>query len=84
MCEYPLIFDGNPNKTMYETNDNQDLNVSGTDLLPRIGSSATNVRNDRAFSTSSNLGLANKVAKPIIKQAEALDENRIVLYKKGK
>jgi hypothetical protein len=56
--------------------------------LPRIGTSAGGPRNvNKSFSTVGGVNesiLAGRGGKPVIRQAEALDENRIVLYKKGK
>lgn len=65
---------------------------TGPTALPRIGSQSQAVR-ERLGSTgmgqtkyqtlNSQKSFATKKG-PIIRQAEALDENRIVLYKKGK
>lgn len=66
---------------------------TGQTALPRIGSQSQAMR-DRMGMTggiggtkyqtiNSQKSLVNKKG-PIIRQAEALDENRIVLYKKGK
>lgn len=51
-------------------------------LLPRVStSSSSNLRNhQQTFRTENTI----HTARGIIRQAEVLDENRIVLYKKGK
>eukprot|EP00347_Sterkiella_histriomuscorum_P015405 403357145 len=94
MCEHPFILNGDPNKTVMTIgNPGLDYNSDGQGKqnqfsLPRIGASAGGPRNNnKSFSTSSGINdslLAGRGSKPIIRQAETLDENRIVLYKKGK
>lgn len=92
MCEYPFILDGDPRNNLSEANIT-DYNSDGMGRLnqfslPRIGTSAGGARNtSKSFSTAGGVNdslLAGKGQKPLIRQAEALDENRIVLYKKGK
>ncbi len=60
----------------------------GVPGLPRIGASAGGARNNnKSFTTAGGANesmLGGKNGKPIIRQADTLDENRIVLYKKGK
>lgn len=65
---------------------------TGSTALPRIGSQNLQSREKLGMGTTGGLkyqtlnsqkSLVNRKG-PIIRQAEALDENRIVLYKKGK
>lgn len=99
MCEYPLVFNGNLSydqqlqqqargNTSYGNLDYQSEKPLLQGGLPRIGTSAGGQRNiNKSFTTGgvneSMLG-GKGMGKPIIRQAESLDENRIVLYKKGK
>ena len=92
MCDYPFILDGDPNRTRLTTAGDPTslLDYSSSDgnktFFPRVGTAATAQRNiNKSFSTGgvNESALAGKGA-PIIRQADALDENRIVLYKKGK
>lgn len=93
MCEHPFILNGDPNKTSFSILNPSDM--SGVDgmqgkqqfSLPRIGTSAGGPRNiNKSFSTGgvNESILAGRGGKPILRQAETLDENRIVLYKNGK
>lgn len=91
MCDYPFILDGDPNRTRLTTADpNAPLDYGGFEgnksLFPRVGTAASAQRNNKSFSSGgvNESSLAGKGGMPIIRQAEALDENRIVLYKKGK
>lgn len=92
MCEHPFILNGDPNKTSFTINpadiNPQDFPIGKQQFsLPRIGTSAGGQRNiNKSFSTGgvNESILAGKGGKPILRQAETLDENRIVLYKKGK
>ena len=65
---------------------------TGSVALPRIGSQSMAIKNmlppagmggTKYQTLGSQKNLAGKKG-PIIRQAESLDENRIVLYKKGK
>lgn len=92
MCEYPFILEGDIFKNIQ--NNALDYNSDGQAAkpnqfsLPRIGTSTSGARNtNKSFSTAGGINdslLGGKGSKPIIRQAETLDENRIVLYKKGK
>lgn len=93
MCEYPFILDGDPNRTRYDTANPDDKNPlapgeDGNGFFPRIGTGISGQRNtNKSFTTAGNVNdslLAGKGHKPVIRQADQLDENRIVLYKKGK
>ncbi|CDW74082.1 UNKNOWN [Stylonychia lemnae] len=91
MCEYPFILEGDLSKN--NISNPLDYNSDGQSKenpfsLPRIGASAGGARNNnKSFSTGGGVNdslLAGRGGKPVIRQAETLDENRIVLYKKGK
>ena len=59
---------------------------TGSVALPRIGSQSQAMRDNYNAQGKYQTLNSQKVLRkgPIIRQAEALDENRIVLYKKGK
>jgi hypothetical protein len=59
---------------------------TGSVALPRIGSQSQAMRDNFKGQNQYHTLNSQKVLRkgPIIRQAEALDENRIVLYKKGK
>lgn len=96
MCDYPFILDGDPNRTrIAEEAQEQQYGAPAIDggrgqqLLPRIGTAGSNAqRNNKSFSTGGGINesmLGGKGGqRPVIRQADMLDENRIVLYKKGK
>ena len=96
MCDYPFILGGHSTAT---NNQNEEMiaarsSFSGGSVrgileyrdqtggvLPRVSSSHSNLRS--MFRTG--LGeLRNATSRGLTRQAEVLDENRIVLYKKGK
>ena len=80
VCEYPfqLQSDGSYVRSI-QTAGGEYVSDNGSNL-PRIGTSQSNTRGARGFSSS---GMDRGGHKSIIRQADSLDENRIVLYKKG-
>lgn len=89
MCEYPFQFNPDQNKSYVQLEYNSGDGKLGLPGLPRIGASAGGPRNgNKSFTTAGGVNESmlggGKVAKPIVRQADTLDENRIVLFKKGK
>jgi hypothetical protein len=99
VCENPYEFgDGLPRSRLYTAGAGRgrfDYMSEGGNL-PRIGSQSLASRDQfgqlmgapgvyQTLTSANKAGTANPGRRmPIIRQAEALDENRIVLYKKGK
>ena len=98
MCEYPYEFQNCNSKSRFTLTTAQ-TEAEGYASLPRIGSSQPGMRmplTQQNFNTmnpsSSGQGLrygrgasaGNQRPYPIIRQAENLDENRVVLYKRSK
>lgn len=60
-------------------------NVQHPSLLPRVSMSQSNLRlTNKSFRTNLDSATKNPTSRGIMRQAEILDENRIVLFKKGK
>lgn len=92
VCEYPYEFgDANSRVRYMMTTAQADPSESGYNSLPRIGGTSQGLRNKTSyasFNSQGQLGARGVSAKdgllPVIRQAENLDENRIVLYKRSK
>lgn len=90
LCEYPFVLlntaDQRDDKSRFTTTDAHDdlLSRGG---LPRINTGVSGARvhlNNKSYSTLNGQGMnGTENKRALIKQAELLDENRIVLYKKG-
>ena len=80
MCENPYILDKQLNRTSFDTQSTIEDARRGSSL-PRIGTAPAGAHRDsiggRGFDVGANKGY-------VMSQASSLDENRIVLYKKGR
>ena len=80
MCEYPIIFDDRNLQSAGDQYSSEGPPISRGGLnLPRVN---TTQNGSRGINQSFTVDKASQGT--IIRQAEGLDENRIVLYKKGK
>ena len=98
MCEFPYEFEGGNSRSRFTLTTAQ-TEAEGFASLPRIGSSQPGMRmpmGQQGFNTMQNSGSGARLRYgrgmsagqqrpyPIIRQAENLDENRVVLYKRSK
>ena len=81
VCEYP--FQLQHDKSFIRAQTGVPDYLSDASGLPRIGTSHSTNRHAKQAFTSGG-ALDKSVNRTLIRQADCLDENRIVLYKKGK
>ncbi len=82
MCEYPFQFDSLKNRANTTLGDDEGNRES---VLPGVHSAPGGPRSTQALHNSFSVENRPYTRQtPIVRQADRLDENRIVLYKKGK
>ena len=86
VCEYPFILDDKVNQRNFFTAEgyNSDGGFPSGMTLPRIVTSQDKRSTNKSFNSVSGAADRLNTRQGVIKQAENLDENRIVLYKRGK
>lgn len=88
VCEFPYEFGGGESRTRFlQTTAENDPSDPNYQSLPRIGTASSGTRSNLNRNQSYNSmgrGVSANHSMPVIRQAENLDENRIVLYKRSK